>query len=225
MRTFRKKSFVLIALVLPRLVAQLPYSSKTVLSLTEVEQVAFVQSTLEMGIPEDRGDALALLIISRSAAVVPLLRLRIEKELSSENPSDLFVAEMSEAIAYAGDEHALQAVESLMTVDEARFRPFISRTLDHSSNWHNPFTIAYRALDSSKGMLTPHALQWCQSALRRDRMQRKWAEAMLDRYGRAPTSLEIRQDPIALGLKGSDRGNLRRSLRLLPEVERAKEQR
>jgi hypothetical protein len=61
---------------------------------------------------------------------------------------------------------------------------------------------------------------WVESALASNRMQRTWAEAMLDRYGKVPGESEWATDPIVSRLKERVSPELRQSvMRLAAEAQ------
>jgi hypothetical protein len=169
---------------------------------------------------------MTMLIINRSGLVLPLLEQHVEVELRSESPSNDFIATATEMIAYAGDEEALREISKLMTVDDGRFGRLVGRTLDNSVHFRNPFTVAYRGLELGNEAVSRHTVAWVKSALASDRMQRTWAEAMLDRYGKVPGDSEWATDPIASRLKDRASAELRQSvMRLADDAKRKREQR
>jgi hypothetical protein len=186
---------------------------KSILRVSEAEQVEFVKSVLEQHFPENEGDRFSLLLVNRSALVVPLIESKIETELGSASRSERFIELASAMIAYAGDEHSVRAISKLIRIDERRFGTFIGRTLDNAGKWRNPFGVAYQALDLGDGTVAGYTTMWAEAALTSDRMQRVWAEAMLDRYGKVvPSETEWAQDPIASRLKDRASPELRQSV-------------
>jgi hypothetical protein len=185
---------------------------KSILRVSEAEQVEFVKSVLEQHFPENEGDRFSLLLINRSALVVPLIESTIESELGRASRSERFIDLASTMIAYAGNEHSVRAISRLIRIDERRFGTLIGRTLDNAGKWGNPFGVAYQALDLGDGTVAGYTAAWAESALASDRMHRAWAEAMLERYGRAPSESEWAQDPIASRLKDRASPELRYSV-------------
>lgn len=122
-------------------------NARSILELSEVDQVAFITSTMDRGFPEDRADQMTMLIINRSSLTVPLIEERLEQALKSSSLSTKFIDIASEMIAYAGDEHAFRAVIKLTAVDRQRFEHLVGRTLDNSLDRRNPFFVAYAALE------------------------------------------------------------------------------
>jgi hypothetical protein len=195
--------------------AQTPATSeeaKSVLRLSEVEQRQFVNSILDRGFPENEGDRFSLLLVNRSALVVPILESRLEQELERSPRSERFVELASAMIAYAGDEESLRAISKLIVIDEKSFGGLIARTFDNALNWRNPFTVAYRAFEIGDDAINRHTSAWSESALASDRMKRLWAEAMLDRYGRVPDPADWAQDPLASRLTNRSLEQLRASV-------------
>ena len=185
---------------------------KSILRVSDADQVAFAKSVLEQHFPENEGDKFSLLLVNRSALVVPLIESRIESELGSDSRSERFIDLASAMIAYAGDEHSLRAIRKLIGIDERRFGTFIGRTLDNAGKWGNPFGVAYQALELGDETVARYATAWAEAALLSNRMQRTWAEAMLDRYGKVPGDSEWATDPIASRLKDRASPELRQSV-------------
>jgi hypothetical protein len=198
--------------------------ARKILELTEGEQIQFVRSTLEQGLPESRADQMTMLVINRSSITLPLIEEKIEETLKQPSPPQTFVDTAAELIAYAGDEQALFAIVKLIKIDEARFARLVGRTLTHSANWRNPFALAYRSFQMGDGTVAGYTTAWAATALTSNRMQRTWAEAMLDRYGKVPGETVWATDPIASRLKDGVSPDLRQNvLRLAAEVQRRRE--
>lgn len=210
-------------------VAQTAKDAETVrgiLQVSEVEHVAFAKSVLERHFPENEGDRFSLLLVNRSALVVPLIESKIEAELGSGSRSEQFIDLASAMIAYAGDEHSLRAIRKLIGIDERRFGTFVGRTLENAGKWGNPFGVAYQALELGDETVARYATAWAQSVLTSNRMQRAWAEAMLDKYGKVPGETEWATDPIAFRLKDQSSQELRQSvLRFAADAKSKREKR
>jgi hypothetical protein len=187
-------------------------SARTILDLAESEQIVFIQKTIELRFPENRADQMTMLIINRSAITLPMIEAKLEEALNSPPASKDLVETASEMIAYAGDEQALRSIGKLLAVDAGRFGPLVRRTLENASNWRNPFTVAYRGLEIGDEVVSRHVASWAASVVSTNRMQRAWAEAMLDRYGRVPDETEWTRDPIASRLKDRVAPDLRQSV-------------
>jgi hypothetical protein len=192
--------------------AQVP-SARTILDTSEAEQMKFVNETIAAGFPGDRADQMTMLIINRSAVTLPLIAGKLEEALKSTSTPKSFVDTASEMIAYAGDEQSLRALSKLISFDERRFGWLIGRTLDNAGNWRNPFTVAYRGLEMGDEAVSRYTAAWAEAVLTSERMQRVWADAMLDRYGKVvPSETEWAQDPIASRLKDRASPELRQSV-------------
>jgi len=187
-------------------------NAKSVLQLTEEQQRQFVTSVLDSGFPEGEGDRFSLLLVNRSSLVVPILESRVVLELERSVPSNRLIELASAMIAYAGDEQALRAVSKLVAIDEKRFGPLVNRTLDNAANWRNPFTVAYRGLELGDDAISRRIAEWAESDLKSVRMQRAWAEAMLDRCGRVPVEADLVKDPIASRLANGLQADLQRRI-------------
>lgn len=175
--------------------------AKSVLSLNDGEIRSFVQTTLDQGFPESRADQMTMLVLNKSAVVVPLLETRIEEWLNLPAPPQRTIDIAVEMIAYAGNEQSIRAVGKLSLLDNKRFGKLVGRTLDNAMNYGNPFTVAYRALDMGDPGVSQATASWCDSALGADPMKRLWAESMVERYGNVPGDLEWANDPIASRLR------------------------
>jgi len=186
--------------------------ARKILELTDVEQIQFVRSTLEEGLPESRADRMTMLTINRSTITLPLIEESIEQALKLEPPSQKFVEVAAELIAYAGDENALNAIVKLVRIDKSRFARLVGRALTHSANWRNPFTLAYRSLQMGDETVSQSTTTWVESVLTSNRMRRAWAEAMLEKYGKIPGEAEWTLDPIISRLKGRVSSELRQSI-------------
>ena len=185
---------------------------KSILQVSEAEQLAFAKSVLEQHFPENEGDRFSLLLVNHSALVVPLIESKIEAELRSASRSEQFIDLASAMIAYAGDEHSVRAISKLIRIDERRFGTFIGRTLDNAGKWGNPFGVVYQTLDLGDGTVGGYTTAWAEAALLSNRMQRTWAEAMIVRYGKVPDESVWATDPIASRLKDQASPELRQSV-------------
>jgi hypothetical protein len=201
-------------------------SAAGILSRVEDDQRRFIAGALELGIPPSYADELIMLVINRSALTIPLLEERIELLLQADPAPQHLIDLISEMIAYAGDEHSLKAIARLIALDEQRFAPLVGRSLTHSSNWRNPFGVAYRGLELGSDPVARYTAAWVATVLRFDRMKRAWAQAMIDRYGRAPREDDWDRDPIALRLADGAARQLRQSIiQLAAEEERNRRRR
>jgi len=198
---------------------------KSILQMPEAEQVAFAKSVLEHHFPEGEGDRFSLLLVNRSALVIPLIESKIEAELGSALRSEQFIDLASAMIAYAGDEYSVRAISKLIRIDERRFGTFIGRTLDNAGKWGNPFGVVYQALDLGDGAVAGYTTAWAEAALLSNRMQRTWAEAMIVRYGKVPDESVWATDPIASRLKDRASPELRQSVFQLATEAQSKRQR
>ena len=113
---------------------------------------------------------------------------------------------------YAGDEQALRVISKLVALDENRFGRLVGRTLANAGNWRNPFSVIYSGLEIGDEAVSRYVAAWVESALASNTMQRTWAEAMLDRYGRVPGDSEWATDPIVSRLNDRASPELRQSV-------------
>lgn len=195
--------FVLVMVVGGIALAQVP-SARAILDAPEKDQVQFVSEAVEAGFPDDRADQLTMLVLNRSALVLPMLEQRIETELLSQSPSKSFIETASEMIGYAGDVQSLLAVRKLMQIDETRFGRLVARTLDNALTFRNPFAVAYVGIEIGDGTISGKIGAWADTALRSRRMQRLLAEAMVERYGRVPDDSDWKTDQLTVLLKSDD---------------------
>lgn len=186
--------------------------ARKILELTAVEQIRFINASLEQGLPESRADQMTMLVINRSSITLPLVEEKIEEALKHQSPPQRFVDTAAELIAYAGDEQALYAIVKLIRIDEARFARLVGRALTHCANWRNPFTLAYRGLQMGDEAVARSTTTWAKAALTSNRMQRAWAEAMIAEYGRVPGDGEWANDPIASRIRPSQRQQLKENV-------------
>jgi len=200
--------------------------ARTILDLSEGEQVAFIRSTMELGFPINRADQITMLIINRSALALPLIEMKLEETMKAVPPQVAFVETASEMIAYAGDQTALREITRLMALDEKKFGPLVGRTLDNAGNWRNPFDVAYGGLALGSEAISQRTMQWVKSALASNKMQHHWAESLLNRYGEVPDDSEWAADPIASRLSDRVSPELRRTvLNLADDIRRKREHR
>jgi hypothetical protein len=188
---------------------------RTVLALSDAEQVAFVNSYLNSGqsMPNVEGEALNSLAASRSALVLPIIERKIEEVLKSANPEECFtstgvdpqmaVSAMALAITYAGDEQSLKQISKLLKLDEKLFGGLIPGTLSHAINLPgNPFLLAYKGFDLGNPAVDSRIAEWAQGILAQPSFDMpgsirvRWAEALVERYGAVPVEAEWINDPI-----------------------------
>lgn len=200
--------------------------ARAILDVGESEQIAFINRTMDLGFPENRADQMTMLIINRSTITLPLIEARLEQSLKSIPVPQSFVETASEMIAYAGDESALREISKLMALDENRFGRLVGRTLDNAGSWRNAFNVAYRGLEIGDAAISGRIAEWSLSALKSNRMQRAWAEALLNRYGKVPGDSEWATDPIVSRLNDRASSEVRQSvLRFVTESQSKRERR
>ena len=191
--------------------AQIP-SARTILNIPETEQARFVAETMDAGFPGDRADQMTMLVLNRSALVLPMLEQRVEAELRRQSPSNDFIETATEMIAYAGNDQSLRMITRLTKIDEGRFERLVGRTLDNALDFRNPFTVVYSAFEIGDATISQRTLTWSESALSSERMKRLWGEAILDRYGEVPGDREWSRDPLASRLKKTRLEQLRQDV-------------
>lgn len=187
-------------------------TARTILDLSEADQIAFITATMEQGFPAERGEEMTMLIINRSSLTLPLIERKLEEAIRTGSPSREFVETAAEMISYAGNEDSLREIARLLKIDEKRFGRLIGRTLDNSLNWRNPFGVLYRGIEMGDPAIIRHGVAWSSSALASDRLKRLWAEALVDRYARVPSEPEWASDPIVSRLKADQASQLRETI-------------
>jgi hypothetical protein len=199
-----------------------------ILHMSEAEQIAYVNSDLSKGMPVDQYGPLGMLVLNRSSLVLPMLERKIEEVLRSPTPLDCFtdktvdpshVVDLAAAtIAYAGDEEALKEISKLIALDEKRFGMLVRNTLVAAQNRRNPFVVAYGGLEIGDPATDKRIAEWIgpqfdggydDSEFRQAQLRRWWADAMLEKYGRAPNEANWADDPIASRIKPELAASLR----------------
>jgi hypothetical protein len=186
---------------------------------SEADQAAWLGPTLDRGVLTDVGDYLTVLVMSRSSVAVPLIERKIEEVLKSGSPAACFsdrsvdpkrfIGLATDLVAYAGDENALRAISKLMEIDEERFGPLVGTALWHSyASPRNPLSVAYSGFKIGDPAVSRRIADWVEALLTSTksptavaRLKQEWADAMVDKYGGAPTDLQWATDPIASRLK------------------------
>jgi len=193
-----------------------------VLKVSRAEQVKFIQSTLDQGMPVELVDTLAMLVLNKSALALPLIEKKIEAILSSPNPSRCcttgevdpprFIDLTARTIAYAGDVEALNQFAKLMAIEEQRFGQYVPQAIHNAEERRNgnPFAVAYAGLQIGNPALSRQIIAWVEAELpgksdfRRGQLRGWWGQAMLARYGgRASADNGWNDDPIATRISSS----------------------
>jgi hypothetical protein len=90
----------------------------------------------------------------------------------------------------------------------------VKRTLLAAISRGKPFTVAYRGFEIGDPEVDKRIIAWADEMLLEDdisashAMRRRWAEAMVEKYGGAPTEVHWVNDPIATRLKPALAGSL-----------------
>ena len=125
-----------------------------VLSLSDSKQLLLFKEALHSDVLGPNADEAAMLLLNRSALVVPMLEARLKQPLTKQEFS-----QASEMLAYSGSEAALAAIGRLLELDESKFAPLVARVLDHNlANGGNPFLLMKSAKRTAK--LWPYIQQW-----------------------------------------------------------------
>jgi hypothetical protein len=179
---------------------------RSLYAASESDQVAFVKSALDQGLPNELGDDVSSLMHIRAAVLVPLIEQKVEEVLSATDPTQCFTAEdvdpkrfiieAAATIAYAADENGLRAIAKLIRIDERQFGRYAGMTVGHAYHFGNPMTVAYRGLDLNDTVLEKYIRKWLADNVPDLTIKRFWAEALVDRYGGAPVGYQWEDDPI-----------------------------
>jgi hypothetical protein len=194
--------------------------------MSEAEQVAFTKSNLDAG----NLVGLDLLVNNRSSLILPLIEKKVEEVLASKNPRECFTDTTVDPnyffslayslIAGAGDEEALKQVRKLLVLDPKRVDGWVSHTF--AAAWHQPgprpFALAYWAFGLGDPALDSRVAAWAEETLAEagsdapQAPRRRWAEALVERYGGVPTTAEWSSDPIVSRMKPTIAESLRENV-------------
>ncbi len=193
--------------------------AKRLLQASEAEQTAFVKSALDQGMPAELGGQMILVLRNRSSMVLPLFEAKIEQVLKSSSPQECFTDKSVDphrfidliawGMADVGDEEAIKQIAKLIKLDQKRFGMLVGVTLGHASNWHNPFTVGYHSFEMGDPAIDERIKAWAAEQLGSHEestvtdAERRWADAMVDKYGGPPTGAQWADDPFVSGLKPS----------------------
>jgi hypothetical protein len=195
-----------------------------ILKWSEADQVSWINSTLDKGMPLDLGGVMNMLVLNKSSLTLPLIEKKIEEVLHSASPLECFTNKEVDpryfvdiaalTITEAGDEQALREAGKLIKLDDKRFGKLVDRTLGHAQNRRNPFTLAYRGFEIGDPALDEKIMAWAEEQLaNKDQyaiveVRRFWAEALLDKYRGVPVSSEWASDPIVSRLRAPQAASL-----------------
>ena len=176
------------------------------------EQAAWIQAYLDRGTRQDTTDTFATLVVARSSVALPLMEKKIEQVLASTSPSDCFtdksvdpkkwVGSMAGMIDYAGDEESLRQASKLIKLDEKLFGDMVERTMFNALTRRTPYSLAYAGLEIGDPAIDKRVVSWVEARLAdktsggMHEVRQLWAEAMVDKYGGAPTEAQWANDRI-----------------------------
>lgn len=203
--------------------------ARRILHEDEATQIALVHTYLDEGAPEELGDAISMLILNRSALILPIMESRAEEILKDQYSSrtahpnlvpDRVLNIVLAAIPAGGDAVALRMASRLMAIDEARFGHLVGDTLAAAYNLRNPITVAYDGLDLGDPRVGARLAEWVESAIKTPTgikaAQTKlwWSEALAKRYDGPPTDAQWATDPLVERLGSSAQAVKNEVLRL-----------
>ena len=134
----------------------------------------------------------------------------------------ILIGTATEMIAYAGNVDALRAMSLLVAIEEQRFGLLAGRTLDNAISFRNPFAVAYSGLEIGDEALAAKIGEWINSRLTTMRMQRLWAEAMLDRYHQVPDKEQWTKDPLVARIATEHSDSLQEAVTTFAELAQQK---
>ena len=131
--------------------------------------------------------------------VLPMLEDRLAGWLKAPEKNKHLIQPISYAIVEEGTQRGLDAIVRLFSgrLEEPMLvRIALLSGFDYS--FHNHYTLWYHALDSKDPVVreTAEKILGEMATDPTDHRLRKWAEALVDRYGHAPTELELLTDPL-----------------------------
>ena len=192
--------------------------------MSDAEQIALAKSWLDRGLPPANSSVgLDTLARGRSSLILPLIEAKIEEALKAPNPLDVFTDKTANpeaiiiylwrTIVQVGDKQALLEASKLLKIDEKRFDKIVAHTM-YAAYGHNPFKLAYQGFEIGDPAIDERLVAWTEEGLSAELPnlgnpifdnaygpRREWAEALVDRYGAAPSATQWMKDPIASRLK------------------------
>jgi hypothetical protein len=192
-------------------------------SMADREVVQMTRAIVDYGpVAGEQGDDLTVLARARSPLVLPILEAKIEEVLTSENPARCFtnnsidpqraVDLLSYTIAHPGNVEALREASKLLKIDEKRFDEIVARAMDSAMAGGRHFKVLYQGFDLHDEALDKRLTAWADEVLAKELplvgldgyepgVRRKWAAALVDRYGGVPTGAEWDTDPLVSRLR------------------------
>lgn len=186
------------------------------LSKTEAEQKAFINSAFDQGLPLASVNTVTSLIRERSATLAPVLGARVEAAMKSASPIDCFadktvdpqaaIMAAATAIAYAANDNALKELSKILAIDDRRFGWLVGYALSDGGS-RNFFPVAYGGYEIGSAPLDSRMTAWIEKQLQSDaeaaqpQLAAWWADALVDKLGRAPNESDWAADPIVKRLK------------------------
>jgi hypothetical protein len=190
-----------------------------------------IKAKLTLELDRDYGnqpaDDLLMLAIQHSDFAVPELKRRL---IAHSQQSRKALAGQSaihvDALAYVANALAVDALCDLCAETADLFCPYLERSLDYAEGRLNPFTLAYRAIAKPEAAVQRATIHWADSMVGFPHFRQRFAEAMLDKYGKVPDESVWATDPIASRLKDRASPALRQSvLRFAAEAQKQRQQR
>ncbi|MGA2116420.1 MAG: hypothetical protein ABSH56_16885 [Bryobacteraceae bacterium] len=193
--------------------------------MSDAEQTALAKSIVDQGVPTAKtGDVIAILAKGRSSLILPLIEQKLEEVVKSPDPRECFVDKSLDipstvitlwsVIAYPGNRQALLEASKLLKLDEKRFGPMVGHIVYAAMAEEREFTVANQGFDLGDPAIDKRIVPVMEDLIEKELPQignplfenvpgarHKWAEALVDRYGGAPTELQWATDPLASRLK------------------------
>lgn len=196
----------------------------------EAERMA-IKSKLEAALDRDyeqsTPDELLMLSLQHSDIAVPELKRRLTDSVQ-QRPKTLArnSTVQADALAYVANDLAVDALAELCAQKSNLFCTYLRRTLDYAEGRVNPFSLVYHALGNADAAVQDAVSEWINGVIGFPHFQRRLAEAMLDRYGKAPSETDWAHDQIASRLGAEQALAVKdRVLSVASEIERNRSQR
>ena len=194
-----------------------------ILEATETYQKQFVRdflakgATAELeGYPTTASPDLDFITLSSEKDwVIPMAELQANQWLEDQKTNGDNLLRLVSALAYSGTIRGLEFTARITSrIDNIATKRYLM-SLAINSHWNsasnpNGFAKWYFAIESREPWIRDMARESISDVLRLPLMEahlNNWAEAIVDRYGKEPTSLELLKDPLIELARLSNQGN------------------
>lgn len=194
-----------------------------VAQMNDDEAKRFLTEALNLCLPDELNDDVYLLVKSRSRLALPELTSRLRSAESLSDAPAKFLHTVTDLIAYASDEAALEILLKMAVSNRERFGRYVGRSLDYAYGRGNPYSLAYRAISKAEPEAAIHIIDWVEQNLAAGQSQGDWAEAIVERDKGMPSDDALADDPIVSKLPGGAPDTLKRELSRMAGKTRAPE--